>query len=131
MAAAIDPAAANTPGRACRRGSNWRKKCCFAAAVLYCFGQGQAREENVPRFEPEVDLLQPDEAAHQQSGARQQHERQRHFDHHQRAAQFAVPESAADAFARILERLHDIAPCQSAAPARARTAARSQRPSPG
>ncbi len=29
-------AAAMTPGKACRRGSNASKNCCFAAAVLYC-----------------------------------------------------------------------------------------------
>ena len=81
--------AATTPGSACSRGSSASKNCCLAAAVLYCpRGSGNRATRMLFGFEAEIHRLQLDEIAHQQSGAGQQHQRQRHFG--TRRARFAA-----------------------------------------
>ena len=85
--------------------------------------QRHAGDENVLGIEAQIDVLQRDEAAHQQPGAGEQQQRQRDFDDDQGAPQPAATEAAADALAR---RPSAARPCRaglSAAREPARTAA--------
>src|SRR5688500_17900809 len=56
----------------------------------------QSCVKKIVRLETEVDLLQAHEAAHQQSGARQHHQRKGYLEDHERIPQPAVTEAAAD-----------------------------------
>ena len=50
--------------------------------------QPEPRGQHVSRVEPEIDVLQAPEAAHEQRGADEQHEREREFgDHESRIAE--------------------------------------------
>ena len=51
----------------------------------------------------------PEEAAHQQPGGKQQHERERDLSHHESPAQAAAPEAGRDAAAPLLEAAHEVA----------------------
>ena len=53
-------------------------------------GDRQAQRQHVGRVEAELDVHHPEEAADEQTGADEEHERERDFDHHERAAQAAA-----------------------------------------
>ena len=53
--------------------------------------QPETRGQHVGRLESEIDVLQPPEAAHEQRGADEQHERQRELDDDQRRPQRPRP----------------------------------------
>ena len=81
----------------------------FCRGLILPFGKWQPRHQNVVRIESQVHRLQRDKGPHHDSGASQQHQREREFDDHQRIAQPSAPEAAADASAGILQRLDNIA----------------------
>ena len=78
--------------------------------VVLAARQRQPGDEDVVGVEAQIDALHHDEAAHQQPRAGEQRERQRDLGDHQSVSQPAAPEASADAFARILQGIHDIAP---------------------
>ena len=82
----------------------------FGGGRVLASWQWNARDQNVLGVQPEIDRLQRDEAAHEQAGPHQQHQRQGHFDDDEHAAEPAAAEAAADPFAGILERFHHVAP---------------------
>src|SRR5215510_7099850 len=84
------------------------KPLFFDGRSVLAARERQAREQDVLRTEAQVHLLQLDETAHQQPSARQQHQRQRHFEHHQRVPQPSPPETAAGAFAGVFQRLDQV-----------------------
>ena len=101
--------AATTPGRTWTRLSIWRNSTCLSEARLVLPArQGQAGVQHVADVQAQVHGLQLDEAAHEQAGPRQQHQRQRHLDHHQGAAELAAPAAAAAPFARLAQRLDQV-----------------------
>ena len=76
-----------TPGSARRRGSSASKNAIrFAILLVARVGQRQLERQRLLRPEARIDRLQPGEAAHQQTGAGEQHHRERHFDDDERAA---------------------------------------------
>ena len=81
----------------------------FGRGLILPLGKWQPRHQNVVRIESQVHRLQRDKGPHHDSGAGQQHQREREFDDHQRIPQPSAPEAAADAAAGILQRLDNIA----------------------
>ena len=77
----------------CRR-SCWKKRCFSAAVVIDATRKRQTDDQDVVGIQAEIDALQRDEAAHQQTGADEQHERQRDLRDDERAAQPAAAEPA-------------------------------------
>src|SRR5687767_6499688 len=69
----------------------------------------QPCDEDVVWIETEIDALQSDESTDEQPGTHQQDQRQRDLGDDERVAQPPAAEPGADAFARVLERLDDVA----------------------
>ena len=105
----IVDAAASMPGTPSSR----RTTC----VVRFADGRGRrirgGRErglerEHVPRIEAGFDGAESDEAADQQRGAHEQHDRQRRFDDHERRTDPLVTHTGAGAAAGLLERRDEI-----------------------
>ena len=74
-------------------------------------GDRQSGGQHIGRIESRIHLLHLEETANQQPGAGEQHERQRHFRHHQRAADF-VPPARTGAPAAFFHTACQIRPCR-------------------
>ena len=89
------PAALSTPGRAEMRDSDSRKNLVACGSSYRDAGSPTLAVEHAVDAEAQVGALQLDEAAHQQAGAGEQDERQRHFGDHERAEHAVQPRAAA------------------------------------
>ena len=92
--------ALRTPGNARTRASTWLRNCVCAAAVL-CWLEASdiGTFKTFSGSRPRSTCLQRDEAARQQPGAGQEHQRQRDLSDHERATQPAATIATARAFA--------------------------------
>ena len=105
----IVEAAASTPGTASTRRTTCVVRFATLAVVEYDVPASDVWNVNTLRAsKPGFDGAQSDEAADQQRGADQQHERQRHFDDDQRRADPLVTHTGAGAAAGLLERRDEV-----------------------
>ena len=107
------PAALCTPGSVAMRPSASSKNADRIARFADSARRAgrHARGEHALGAKARIDVLQPDEAANQQAGAGQQHERQRHFDDDQRAQRAPRPRAGAVA-AAFAQRVVGAGGCQ-------------------
>ena len=119
--------AAFTPAIALSRGCSWfvERESARCRVRYFTARQVEVEHQHVVRIEPGIDALQPRHALDQQPRADEQRERQRDLGDDEPAAHVAPGEIRRAAAAAVLERFLKIRRATSAAPARARTAARS------
>src|ERR1039458_6845554 len=100
-------AAEVTPGIAARFPITARKNAIrLASRIGVTRGrQREARRDDAIGAEAGVDVFERGQAAQEQAGAYQQHQRQRHFRHHQGRAQMLAPEARGIGAASLFQKL--------------------------
>ena len=94
---------------------------------IFFLRQRKAEQGGVFRDESGIDLRELHETAREQTGAAEEHERERHFDHDERTAQPAARAAFGRAARPLLQRFVDIRARREPARARCRRPIRSRR----